>query len=648
VEKADGDGPSLENAVRGALKLSAFLRRHRVVVIVMAILGLAGGAASPYLLPPSIKAEAEVTLHPENKTNPVDPNNRPAQPDAPELFATPERTFTSLEVVRSTLKAMGKNYRDDSLVKLVAGGLKFESVGVHDFVAAFSLKARMRSELEPVDFLSTHLKLYAKAESDKLLKVFTAQVDFLRVQTATAEKELRRIEADTVAFRQAHAGQLADQSTVSPQTRSSLEQRRLELTGEVRRLEGELAGVHRQITRGSHLERTKVQYAQSYRDALTIVNRQLGEARGKGYADGHPEIKRLLAEQASLERMMQEELHSDLSGIDRRTNVADEALQGRADQTESQLAAARAERDFIMTSLEKLNRVSSNQPEVDAGLDELARKQGEAKRIHEQLFDHMRQAEVQLEMERVSAASRFELTVLPKEEPIRTKRLLVQRMALGELIGLALAAAFLFLGVARRYVAKVSATTAVVLLALASNGCAHEPAFVWVQDVPSGTQATAVSIHPRDTISIEITGQASLSGEMVVRDDGNYFNPLVGGVPMAGLTPAQAAAAIRERLKSVVVDPEVSVSMIRPAPIHVGVMGEVKNPGSYELNRDRRLSAALLAAGWTTEFAHDDRIFVLRPIAQPPRIRFRLRDLTRSEPRAADFQLLDGDLISVE
>jgi polysaccharide export outer membrane protein len=105
---------------------------------------------------------------------------------------------------------------------------------------------------------------------------------------------------------------------------------------------------------------------------------------------------------------------------------------------------------------------------------------------------------------------------------------------------------------------------------------------------------------------------------------------------------------LREKVKAVVVNPVVTVSMVKAAPIHVGVMGEVKNPGSYELSRDRRLSTALLAAGWTTEFAHDDRIFVLRPTGQHPRIRFRLRDLTTSEPHAAQFQLLDGDLISIE
>jgi hypothetical protein len=66
------------------------------------------------------------------------------------------------------------------------------------------------------------------------------------------------------------------------------------------------------------------------------------------------------------------------------------------------------------------------------------------------------------------------------------------------------------------------------------------------------------------------------------------------------------------------------------------------------LTRDRRLSAALLAAGWLTDYAGDDRIFVTRMTGKHQRVRFRLRDLTTSEPHAASFLLLDGDLVFVE
>ncbi|HEX7507362.1 MAG TPA: polysaccharide biosynthesis/export family protein [Polyangia bacterium] len=192
------------------------------------------------------------------------------------------------------------------------------------------------------------------------------------------------------------------------------------------------------------------------------------------------------------------------------------------------------------------------------------------------------------------------------------------------------------------------AGSALVGLALLAAGCAHDAPFVWVQDVPVVDQTPVTRIQARDTISIDIAGHPNLSGESTLRDDGSYFNPLVGSVALMGLTSAQAGKALHDRMKAVVVEPVVSVVLVKSGPIRVGVLGEVKNPGSYELTRDRRLSAALLAAGWLTDYAHDDRIFVTRMTGENRRVRFRLRDLTASEPHAVSFQLLDGDIVSVE
>lgn len=187
-----------------------------------------------------------------------------------------------------------------------------------------------------------------------------------------------------------------------------------------------------------------------------------------------------------------------------------------------------------------------------------------------------------------------------------------------------------------------------VVIVLLAGACAHDAPFVWVQSVPAADQNPVARIQARDTISIDIAGQPSLSGEATVRDDGSYFSSLIGSVPLVGLTLGEAARVLHDRMKVVVVDPVISVVVVKSAPIRVGVMGEVKNPGSYELARDRRLSAALLAAGWLTDYAHDDRIYVTRTTGENRRVRFRLIDLTTPETRAASFLLLDGDLVLVE
>jgi protein involved in polysaccharide export with SLBB domain len=87
---------------------------------------------------------------------------------------------------------------------------------------------------------------------------------------------------------------------------------------------------------------------------------------------------------------------------------------------------------------------------------------------------------------------------------------------------------------------------------------------------------------------------------------------------------------------------------MKPAPVRVNVVGEVKTPGVYELGRDRSLLAALAAAGWVTDFASHDRIFVAKREAPLPRVRFRVRELTSPGPSVAAFRLSDGDVVSVE
>jgi polysaccharide export outer membrane protein len=188
------------------------------------------------------------------------------------------------------------------------------------------------------------------------------------------------------------------------------------------------------------------------------------------------------------------------------------------------------------------------------------------------------------------------------------------------------------------------------LLALAVSGCAttNNGPFVWAQDLPPAAAEGPGTIHPRDTLSVVVLDQPSMSGDFVVHDDGTYMQPTLGNLKVQGKTAEQVTADLTARLKDMVVNPRVNVSIVHVATIKVSVVGEVKTPGSYELNRDRSVAGALAAAGWLTDFASKDRIFVVRPGANTPRVRFPVRDLTAPETRAGQFQLHDGDVVVVE
>lgn len=181
-----------------------------------------------------------------------------------------------------------------------------------------------------------------------------------------------------------------------------------------------------------------------------------------------------------------------------------------------------------------------------------------------------------------------------------------------------------------------------------SVGCATDRPYVWFRDLPASVTAPEAGglIRPRDLIVVHVRDQPSMTGEFLVREDGGYLQPTLGNVVVADRTPAQVASELTGRLTGIIVNPQVVVSIARTASVRVNVVGEVRTPGAYELTRDRTVAAALATAGWLTDFAAKDRIFVVRDGG--PRIRFRAPDLTSAESNSSRFHLRDGDVVVVE
>jgi polysaccharide export outer membrane protein len=183
---------------------------------------------------------------------------------------------------------------------------------------------------------------------------------------------------------------------------------------------------------------------------------------------------------------------------------------------------------------------------------------------------------------------------------------------------------------------------------LSALGCMPLGPYTWVSELSPQETPSEPMIQPRDSIMVEVRNQPTLTGEFVVREDGHYLQPMVGNIKVQGLTPSAVGIMLAGLLRGVVVDARVTVFLSKPAPIRVNVVGEVKTPNSYELIRDRSVVAALSSAGWITEFAKRDRIFVVRPTDRQ-RIRFSVADLTGSpDGPGVRFRLRDGDSVVVE
>jgi polysaccharide export outer membrane protein len=647
-EHADGE-QSIEDLVLKLLRAYRFLARNALIVSVFLVLGTALGAASFRFVPPVQGAFSLITLHAATKANPIDPDSRPAPEEKKQYFAGTIDVLTSTSAVQSTLIALGIPQPGPGLAEAVIARMKVVPRGTDSYLATIKPNLFDRGGLDPVLFLATHIQTYIDLEIAKGLKGYVAEVEFLRSQTEAADKAVKRVSDELVKFREQNVDQLLAQGSV--QAGSQLETRRIDLAGEIHRLQGELGGIRSQLARGSALQQAKAQSNQPYRDRVARTTQQIAELRAQGYADGHPDIQRLLAEQRDIEHMVDNKLAAKPTESDIKQNTAYDALRAQADQLESRIRAAYTERGFVETNLRNIRKVSALSPEINAKVDELIQMKDETTKQYSLLFDRLKKAEIRLELERVSATSRYEIDIPARLEAPPGKKVLATRIFIGTGIGAGMAAVLLLLRALRDIFRRVSQNAnltillVVALVGLFNQGCGHPGAFIWVADLPSKTDGEPV-IQPRDTILVEVQKQPALSGEFVIRDDGHFLQPVIGSIRVADLTPRQAAIKISVLLKDVVVNPVVSVWVTKVPPIRVSVVGEVRNVGTYELGRNRNLLTALAAAGWVTDFASKDGIFVIR--ADNSRIRFRLHDIKTSAPATAAFRLNDADVIVVE
>lgn len=195
----------------------------------------------------------------------------------------------------------------------------------------------------------------------------------------------------------------------------------------------------------------------------------------------------------------------------------------------------------------------------------------------------------------------------------------------------------------------VSRVPLVLSGALLAVSCASPQPFVWASRLGKPDEQSAVyRIGAGDEIYVLVADQTALSGLFVIGPDGSYIQPVVGSVPISGLTTKEAAQQLTARLAGILVRPQVSISVTRRRPIRVSVIGEVQKPGRFEVPFDDGILSALANAGGLTEFADSDSIYVVRREPHLLRIRFRMRDLAGPDAISARFRLNDSDVIVVE
>jgi polysaccharide biosynthesis/export protein len=119
-------------------------------------------------------------------------------------------------------------------------------------------------------------------------------------------------------------------------------------------------------------------------------------------------------------------------------------------------------------------------------------------------------------------------------------------------------------------------------------------------------------IGPSDVIEIAVWNNEAVSRTVPVRPDGKISLQLINDVQAAGMTPMQLRDALTQALTAYVQNPEVSVIVREVHSFKVSVMGEVKEPGRFDLTGRVTVLDVLAMAKGLTQYADKNKIAVLR------------------------------------
>lgn len=154
-----------------------------------------------------------------------------------------------------------------------------------------------------------------------------------------------------------------------------------------------------------------------------------------------------------------------------------------------------------------------------------------------------------------------------------------------------------------------------------------------------------LSLGPADVFEVRVYGEPELNNTYRVSPDGLIDFPLIGRVPVKGMTAAQVAETIRGRLQTFIKQPQVNVFVKEINSKKVTIYGQVHHPGSFNFVESMTLVQVISSAGGLTAMSARDRIRVTRVRdGKSDSFTVNLRDVAEGK---STFYLQPGDEVFV-
>jgi len=169
------------------------------------------------------------------------------------------------------------------------------------------------------------------------------------------------------------------------------------------------------------------------------------------------------------------------------------------------------------------------------------------------------------------------------------------------------------------------------------------------QDNPEGK--SEYKLQSTDVIIISVHNQPDLTTKTRLTTDGYITFPLLGKVSAQGLTVQELEQKMKALLeKDYLVTAQVVVFIEEYHPRQVSVIGEVKNPGKYDMpeEKDMTLMEAVAMAGGFTKHAEITKTKVMRMEGGAKKtITVNVEDITERSEKEKDIVLKAEDMVVV-
>jgi polysaccharide export outer membrane protein len=149
-----------------------------------------------------------------------------------------------------------------------------------------------------------------------------------------------------------------------------------------------------------------------------------------------------------------------------------------------------------------------------------------------------------------------------------------------------------------------------------------------------------------DELAISVWHEPEFSQAAIVRPDGMITLPLLNDIKVVGLTTEEIQTLLIEKMKNVVNDPQVTVSVKTIKSRKVYLVGNVVKQGMYPLSGRTTVLELLAEAGGLGPFAKSRSIYVLRKV-DGKETRFPFNYKKALSGKGDNPELMSGDMIVV-